>query len=647
MIDARALMTIRSWFNALSRSQELIVLAGVILFILGVAMASAVALLLAGAALAYVAVTVRRPEKRHDAFVEHEPPASSFTNAEEVPEMKKIVFDDFQPEGKSFRVEFAEKVGVPSEPVGQIPLAQGALASAVQAKDYSFQLSDFCDVEEEVFNRESGPKSEFSYLMKKVLTTVKEANFAHTVALFWVNRDKNQMVLESFASDSDKFTAHRRRELGTDIISQIAQSGKPQILRRVNIAGQLEMLGYYEGVEPVKAFAGVPVFYPKAGGKSGEPVAVMVLDSLVEDAFGNETLALLGQFTKLISALIKSYTDKYDLLLDSEVLRSITRMREQLKLDFGLYNTVRTLSEETSRLVTWDYIAVVLYDESRKAWAVHYVMNRMNDPYVAVTQEIDPQHSLVGAVLQASTPRMYDRFDPEGLPRFYKAERVDSHGAIILLPINSVNRCYGVLVVESKDAKTYSEGDAKLLLKLVETASVGLEILSLSDVVNNYVSMDETTGVAARKYFMARMHEEVQRANDFSTDLALVMVSIDSMNDLLGRYGKDGFDFALQNVGRMITSFIRPYDVVGRYDFNQFAVLLMQTTANEAYLWAEKLRKNIASNIINLDQKSFSVTVSAGVCGASRDGSDVELLGNTTQVLRKAAEAGGNLVRVF
>jgi diguanylate cyclase (GGDEF)-like protein len=638
MIDARALTTVRSWFQTLSLSQELTVLAGVLLFLVGLATSSVVAFVLSGTAFAYVAVTYRRrpaPEKPTT-----DAPLTSPTLEEEIPVMKKIIFDDFQPEGKPYRVDFVEKETAE-------PVPGGRERSLAPSREYTFQLSDFCDVDEEVFNREAGPKSEFSYLMKKVLTTVKEANFAHSVAFYWINRDKNQMVLESFVSDSEKFTAHRRRELGTDVISQIAETGKPQVLSRVNISGQLEMLGYYDGVEPVKSFVGVPVFYPKVGIGAGDPVAVLVVDSMEEDAFGAETLTLLGQFTKLISALIKSYTDKYDLLLDSEVLRSITRMREQLKLDFSLFNIVRTLSEETSRLVSWDYITVVLFDESRKTWAIQYVMNRMNDPYVALTQEVDPQHSLVGLVLQSSLPRIFDQYDPSGPPRFYRAERVDSQGALMLLPINSVNRCYGVLVVESKDRKTYSEADPKLVQKLVDVSSWALEILSLSEVVNNYISMDETTGVAARKYFLTRMHEEVQRANDFSSHLALVMVSIDSMNDLLSRYGKEGFDFALQNVGRIIKSFIRPYDLVGRYDFNQFAVLLMHTTANEAYLWAEKLRKNIASNIINIDQKSFSVTVSVGVCGTSAEANDIELLGNTTQVLRKAIEAGGNMVRVF
>jgi len=139
----------------------------------------------------------------------------------------------------------------------------------------------------------------------------------------------------------------------------------------------------------------------------------------------------------------------------------------------------------------------------------------------------------------------------------------------------------------------------------------------------------------------------VQRANDFGTDLTVVMISIDSMNEHMQRYGKDGFDFVLQNVGRMIKSSIRPYDLVGRYDFNRFAVLLVSTPANEANLWAEKMRKNIASNIINVDQKSFSVTVSIGVCGAVSQTSDIEFLENASQTLKKAIEAGGNIVRVF
>lgn len=637
------LATIRSWINLLPLRQELIVVAGVILFFIGLLFpAPAVritAFVLCGCAVAYALVVLWRHRSQEVSRSAEQ--RSLITPDQQEPEMKKLVFDDFQPSGKKFQLNVVEETTSRGSPMA----AKSARTSAVG--EYEFQLTDFFDVNEDLYVREGGPKSEFGFLMKKVLTVVKDVNFAHTVAFFWVNREKNQIVLESFISDSDKFMTHRRRELGTDIISQVALAGQPKILNQVNTAGQFEMLGYYEGVEPVKTFVAVPIFYTKTQSVPREPVAVLTIDCIDEDAYGPETLGSLGHFTKLISALIKSYTDKYDLLLDSEVLRSISRMRDQLKIEFSLHNVVRTLAEEASRLVAWDYISVVLFDETRKSWVVQFVINRMNDAYVSPTQEVDPQQSLVGGVIQTGMPRVVDNLQGVEMPRFYKAERVESNGAMMLLPIISMNRCYGVLAVESKDLKTYSDAEVRLLQKLVETAALGLEILSLTDVVNNYVFMDETTGVATRRYFISRVQDEVQRANDFGTDLTVVMISIDSMNEHLQRYGKDGFDFVLQNVGRMIRSSIRPYDLVGRYDFNRFAVLLVSTPANEANLWAEKFRKNIASNIINVDQKSFSVTASIGVCGAVSQTSDIELLENASQTLKKAVEAGGNVVRVF
>lgn len=617
--------------------------AGVVLFFIGLLVSAPIikvlAFVLAGSAIAYRIVVGRQKSITEELQGEEETFPTSVS--EQVPEMKKLVLDDLH-STSDYNVEHAG-----SEIKKTQTIKHHKPEPVVAATEYEFHLSDFFDLNEEIFVREGGPKSEFGYLMKKVLGVIKEVNFAHTVAFFWVNRDKNQIVLESFVSDSDKFTTHRRRELGNDLISQVALSGQPKLLNHVNMSGQLEMLGYYEGVEPVKTFIAAPIFYSKTQANPQTPVAVLTIDCIGDDAYGPETLSSLGQFAKLISALIKSYTDKYDLLLDSEVLRSISRVREQMGIDSSLHNLVRTLAEETSKLVAWDYISVVLFDEGRKSWVVQFVMNRMNDSYVAATQEIDPQHSLVGTVLQSGVPKIIDNVGGVELPRYYRAERVDAKGGMMILPMISVSRCYGALVLESKDTKTYTETDVKLLQKLVDVSSWALEIFSLNDVINNYVLVDETTGVSTRKYFMERVQDEVQRANDFGTEVSVVMISIDSINEHMNRYGKEGFDFVLQNVGRMIKTSIRPYDLVGRFDFNRFGVLLASTTANEANLWAEKLRKNIASNVINIDQKSFSVTVSVGVCGSVSNTSDIELIENASQVLKKAVEAGGNIVRVF
>lgn len=616
-------------------------LSGVVLFFVGLAVPSTpvkvVAFLLSGSLIVLVAFSMRSMlREREETEIEDLVQSSSHEGS-----MKKLIFDDFQPVEKPYKVEVKEQ----NEPTVKIPTAR--TPEGTQSVATERDIAALAELEEEIAQGEPGTKSEFAYLLKKVLTLVKEVNFAHTVAFYWVNRTKSQVVLEAYVSDSQRFATHRRRELAEDLISQVALTAKPKVVTDVNRLSQPETLGYYETVEPVKTFLGIPIFYQGRAQTKREPVAVLVIDSLSDDVFGPETFSLLSQFTKLISALIRSYTDKYDLLLDSETLRSISRMRDQFKLDFTVQTVVRSLAEETSRLITWDYVSVVLFDEMRKAWSLQTVMNRMNDAYVSIAQEVDPHQSIVGSVIQSGVPKIIENMEGITTPRFYPAERVDSQGAMMILPINSVSRCYGALVVESKDKKAYAEGDVRMIQKLVETASWALESLTLTDIVNNYILMDETTGVATRKYFVGRLQEEVQRCHDFGNDLALVLISVDSMNDHLARYGKEGFDFILQNIGRMIKASIRPYDLVGRYDFNKFAVLLTDTTSNEAYLWSEKLRKNIASNVINIDNKSFSVTISAGVCGLGEMVNDLELLENATQVLKRATEAGGNIVRVF
>ncbi|MEX2189730.1 MAG: diguanylate cyclase [Bacteroidota bacterium] len=638
MTNARVFDTIRSWVNRMTLAQELIASAGVVAFIAGFVVSDPfwrfLALAAAGGSIAYVVVSTR-VRALPDLESEEVYP---ITNEEPELEMSSPDYDDSLNAGESERPNEPDQPAIPSF------AGMGRPAAKIE---YEFKLSDFLDVQEDVLLKDMGPKSEFSYLMKKVLTVVKEVTFGHTVGLFWINADKQQLVLDSYVTDSEWFTNHRRRELGSDLISQVARTGQPRILNTVNSAGQSDLLGYYQTTVPIQSFTAVPIFYPRNTVKPEDPVAVLVIDCLGEDAFGPETMTMLGDYAKLISALIKSYTGKYDLLLDSEVLRSVTRIRDQMKMEFSTHTIVRALAEETSRLVAWDYVSVVLFDESRKTWLIQFVMNRMNDSYVSISQEIDPNNSAVAGVIQSGVPKVIDDAAGLALPRFYRAERIESAGAMMILPINSLTRCYGALVIESKDGKTYSESDIKVIQKLVDSASWGLEVSSLTDVVNNYVLLDEATGVATRKYFMERVHEEVQRANDFEADITLVMISIDGVNEHLGRYGKEGFDFVLQNVGRMLRSAIRPYDLVGRVDFNRFAILLVNTTANDAYLWAEKFRKNMASNVMNLEQKSFSVTVSVGVCGAVSDINDLELLENAGHVLSKAVEAGGNMVRVY
>ena len=127
----------------------------------------------------------------------------------------------------------------------------------------------------------------------------------------------------------------------------------------------------------------------------------------------------------------------------------------------------------------------------------------------------------------------------------------------------------------------------------------------------------------------------------------MLFITLDRTSEIAARFGQDGFERVMLTLAKAIRGSVRTYDIVGRFDSSRFGVLLINTAANEAYLWAEKIRKNVAGHVISLEGKNFSITISTGVCGALEGMKREELVGNTVAVVNKASEAGGNAVRVF
>ncbi|HTO92762.1 MAG TPA: diguanylate cyclase [Bacteroidota bacterium] len=558
--------------------------------------------------------------------------------------MKKLLFDDYQPSGGSYvvrEVKEEDQAVVPSSRSAQ-PVNEGLKREAVR----EMEIPDFFDLDSDAPYSETEPKSEFHSLLNKVLLVLKDVLFAHTVAFFWANREKSQMVLESMATDSRLFMSTKRFPMENDIVSQVAASGKPQLLGRVNPATEKDLLRYYESPAYVKSVLVVPVFIMDRS-RGVLPVGAIVADSKAEDAFGQETLELLGRFTKLVSALVKSYTDKYDLLLDSELLASLRRMQDRVRSDPGEQTILAALADEAHRMANWDFLAVALYADDRHGWCLQKVVNRAGQPYVGPDQLIDGEGSVTGSVIASNRVANIPDLAAEARCRFHAGETIERKGSFLCLPISSLNRCYGALTLESRTGANFTGSDVETMYRIVESAAGALEVLYMNNLAREYVLVDQLTGSLTRKFFLRKVEDEVQRAADFAAELSSVSIAVDGMDEHMARYGREGCDGILNEAARIIRANIRPYDAIGRLEGDRLGVLLVNTAASDAYLWAEKMRKAISSHVMSVGKKNFSVTVSAGVCGLSEGMGMDELVAGTSQVLGKAMEHGGNLVRVY
>ncbi|HTY01594.1 MAG TPA: GAF domain-containing protein [Bacteroidota bacterium] len=507
-------------------------------------------------------------------------------------------------------------------------------------------IPDFFDFETETLYTDVEPRSEFHSLLDKVLLVVKDVFFANTVAYFWANNEKKEMVLESMASGDLRFMKSRRFPMGEDLVSKVGLTGKPVIVGAVNAASEHELLPYYEEEAGVRSAVCVPVYYAN-GGTEVSPVGALIIDSLAEDQFGDETLVVLGRFTKLISVLIKSYTDKYDLLLDAELLASIRRMRDRIGTAPTEDGVLEALMDEANRLSTWDSLMLTLYDEKQDGWTIQRFRNKGSQPLVNAGEPVETKSSIVGEVILSNALRVVDDFGAETRPRFHASEPHAEEGSALCVPISSFNRCYGALYLESRRPQNFQKNETETMFRLVQNAAAMLETVYLNDVIKEHVPIDQGTGALTGKHFQRRLAEEVQRASELGAELSLVSIALDHSEEQLQRFGAGAVDAMVNAVSGIVRTNLRSYDVVGRESASRLNVLLIGTPASDAYLWAEKVRKQVAGQVVVSGARSFSTTVSMGICGLL-DGMLVDdLAEGTRHVLGKALEHGGNLVRVY
>lgn len=624
----------------------LVALTGVLTLLVGLFLGSPVGRIVCGViflgTLVYVVVAWKRGNGASDGGggdLEEE----AYPQSPEDP-MKKLLFDDFQSSGSKYvvkEVDEAEKAVVPST-----RFVQPAPAAPKEEKPKEFHVGDFFDLDSDVWQTDTEPRSEFNFLLTKALLALKEVLFAHSVAFFWANREKGQLVLESRVTDSQSFMPGKRLEIGADLVSQVALTGKPQVLGRITPVTEKEVVQYYDSPEYVKSFVGVPVYYLN-GAREGDPVGVIIADSKAEDAFGAETYGLLGHFTKLVSSLIKSYTQKYDLLLESELLNSIRRMQDRVKSDASERTVLHALAEEAGRLVNWDFLTITMFADDQGSWLLQKVVNRPGSSYVVQNSVVDFQRSVVGQVIRTNRLKSIEDLAGEPQIRFVADEMMDQKGSFLAVPISSINRCYGALTLESPAPANFTGIEVETIYRLVESAASLLEVLYMNDIVKDMVTVDQLTGAFTKRHFLKVIEQEIGRSEDFGTELTYVSVAIDDIASHQSRYGREGVDAILAGVARLLRGNIRVYDALGRMDADRFGLLLVNTPASDAYLWAEKVRKQIAGHVISLEDASLSVTVSAGVCGLMEGMSKEQLIAGTSAVLHRAIEDGGNLVRVY
>lgn len=121
--------------------------------------------------------------------------------------------------------------------------------------------------------------------------------------------------------------------------------------------------------------------------------------------------------------------------------------------------------------------------------------------------------------------------------------------------------------------------------------------------------IDPLTRLGNRSGFHARVTSLRARCSSYS----LIIIDLDKFKSINDQYGHAAGDEALAAVARVIRENIRDVDEASRYGGEEFLVFLPDTTIDEAYKIAERLRRNLEQKEMHGIAANLYCTASFGV----------------------------------
>ena len=531
-----------------------------------------------------------------------------------------------------------------SKPQAKAPANQASTELPEEAvshrrKKLTVQMEEI--VEETPESAKNEPRREFEFLLQRVLLAIRSAMSARTTAYWWYAADRKQLTLESKISDVPE-AMHKRNSfpLGNDALSHIAENGAPEILTEISSDAELQLLPYYAVSAQTRSFVGVPIFFNTA------VVGVLTADSTEDDAYDNATVSFLGHFTKLISGLIQSYTEKYDLLQSARTLDAIDTFRQlTLKPDRTGEDVCTALIRALMRLVPYTTIGTCMYSEERGGWYVSNLHTKEATAKEILGGEVYLDNSLVGKTI--TNGRTYRFANPAAnFVRVTQREQKPQTLAFTGVPLVSVSRCYGALFIEETGETRLTKQDVEIIETVCEYAGTALEQMQLQEYVHTHALLQEASdnALVSTVTFLQRVKEELARAEDVELSLTIALVSLDKYASFSNNPAL--LDELNQAFVQILRKNVRPYDVLARYHGTTLAVCLIEKNTHDAQMWAERIRRETASANLSVGGKQYNVTVSIGLAEFLKQSSIEELMTHAEKAL-DAALKKTNSVSIF
>ena len=220
----------------------------------------------------------------------------------------------------------------------------------------------------------------------------------------------------------------------------------------------------------------------------------------------------------------------------------------------------------------------------------------------------------------------------------------------LVAPLVAGGRAFGALAIYAGRSHAFDQAQATTLERAAKHAAGALANARRFDQAQTDSLTDALTGLPNARFLTMHFTQELSRATRLGSQMALLIVDVDDFKRINDQAGHHIGDRVLREMGRVLRTSVRAYDVCARYAGDEFLVMLPECGVNDVAERLAQIEAALSRVIVEAGERRIRVRASVGAAVFPSDGSSFEsLLASADRRMyhdkaraRPAARAGGS-----
>jgi len=169
------------------------------------------------------------------------------------------------------------------------------------------------------------------------------------------------------------------------------------------------------------------------------------------------------------------------------------------------------------------------------------------------------------------------------------------------------------------------------------------KLLEAYALLEKFIPIDSLTELKIRRSLLELGEVQFRLAQRYNFFFSIMIIDLDYFKKINDIYGHPLGDEVLKNIAKILKDTVRNVDHLGRFEGDEFIVILPNTSLENACVVAERIRGVIANFKYTVENKIIQVTASIGIATYDHQDNDIsQIIQRADQALYKAKSRGRN-----